>query len=84
MEKRKVGRPKKQVEVFEVPRTAMVQATSRVSAKIKESFYTFEFSEQLVFDSNKNYNLEQEKEDLWNRVHEQVDKQLDEIFSMQK
>ena len=68
----------------DIAKTSMIQATSRVSAKIKDSFYTFEFVEQLTLDADKNYKIEIEKEDLWQRVHEQVDMQLEQILEVQK
>ena len=61
-----------------------IQATSRISSKIKETFYTFEFVQEVNFDPTKIYNFEIEKEALWDAVHSEVDKQLTEIISLQK
>ena len=77
-------KPKRNRKVISQGKVTKIQATSRVSAKIKDSFYTFEFLKEVTFEADKNYNLEVEKENLWDEVHGEVDKQLQEIISMQK
>lgn len=66
----------------------LIRATSRVSVKLNESFYTFEFQEERAFPidlvEEGQINFEKEKEMLWDEVHSQVDKQVSDIVSMLK
>lgn len=62
-----------------------IRATSRVSVKIKDNFYTFEFMEERTIPADAaNVNMEKEREALWDTCHGEVDKQVDEIVSIQK
>lgn len=58
-------------------KTVFIEAHSRVSVKIKESFYTFEFVERREVPEDAN--LPVEREALWNDVHGEVDKQVEDI-----
>lgn len=60
-------------------KTTLVQATSKVSVKIKDVFYTFEAMEQIDVEGLPDTKVEQEKEMLWNRVHNEVDKQVRQV-----
>jgi hypothetical protein len=78
----------KQREYFSQAVPTLIRATSRVSAKLNESFYTFEFLEERAFPidlvEEGQINFEKEKEMLWDEVHSQVDKQVSDIVSMLK
>ena len=78
----------KQREYFSQAVPTLIRATSRVSVKINESFYTFEFQEERAFPidlvEEGQINFEKEKEMLWDEVHSQVDKQVSDIVSMLK
>ncbi len=78
----------KQKEYFSQAVPTLIRATSRVSVKLKESFYTFEFLEERAFPidlvEEGQINFEKEKEMLWDEVHSQVDKQVSDIVSMLK
>ena len=78
----------KQKEYFSQAVPTLIRATSRVSVKLKESFYTIEFLEDRAFPidlvEEGQINFEKEKEMLWDEVHGQVDKQVSDIVSMLK
>ena len=78
----------KQRENFSQAVPTLIRATSRVSVKLNESFYTFEFQEERAFPidlvEEGQINFEKEKEMLWDEVHSQVDKQVSDIVSMLK
>lgn len=78
----------KQKEYFSQAVPTLIRATSRVSVKLNESFYTFEFQEERAFPidlvEEGHINFEKEKEMLWDEVHSQVDKQVSDIVSMLK
>ena len=78
----------KQKEYFSQAVPTLIRATSRVSVKLNESFYTFEFQEERAFPidlvEEGQINFEKEKEMLWDEVHSQVDKQVSDIVSMLK
>ena len=59
--------------------TVMIKATSRVSAKLGDNYYTFEFTEERFIPEEDSTDIEFEREHLWDTVHEQVDLQLQEI-----
>jgi hypothetical protein len=78
----------KQRKYFSQAVPTLIRATSRVSVKLNESFYTFEFQEERAFPidlvEEGQINFEKEKEMLWDEVHSQVDKQVSDIVSMLK
>ena len=78
----------KQREYFSQAIPTLIRATSRVSVKLNESFYTFEFQEERAFPidlvEEGQINFEKEKEMLWDEVHSQVDKQVSDVVSMLK
>lgn len=66
----------------------IIRANSRISVKLQETFYTFEFMEERQFpidlvDEGK-IDFEKEKEMLWDEVHAQVDKQVQDVVAMLK
>ena len=68
--------------------TTSIQAHSRISVKLTDTFYTFEFVEHREFpvdliDENK-IDLNKERELLWDNVHAQVDKQVQDVGEMLK
>ena len=78
----------KQIEYFSQAVPTLIRATSRVSVKLNESFYTFEFQEERAFPidlvEEGQINFDKEKEMLWDEVHSQVDKQVSDVVSMLK
>lgn len=58
-------------------KTVSIQATSRMSIKIKENYFTFEFTEQRSIPDVEGVDLEEEKIALWNDVNAQIEDQAD-------
>lgn len=57
-----------------------IQATSRISTKIKETFYTFEYTEERAIEESDN--VERERADLWETCHKEVDKQVEDVINL--
>ena len=68
--------------------TTSIEAHSRISVKLNETFYTFEFVEKREFPvdlvDEGSINFEKERELLWDEVHAQVDKQAQDVVEMLK
>ena len=68
--------------------TTSIQAHSRISVKLQETFYTFEFMEERQFPidlmDEGTIDFAKEKELLWDEVHAQVDKQVQDVVEMLK
>lgn len=56
--------------------TTQIRATSRVSAKIGDDFYTLEFSEERTIPDVKGVDLDEERDRLWDDVNYSVDTQM--------
>ena len=57
-----------------------IRATSRLSTKIGESFYTFEYCEERQIEENDN--IEEERADLWEVCNTEVDNQLSDVLKL--
>lgn len=60
--------------------TTQIRATSRVSAKIGDDFYTLEFSEERTIPDVEGIDLDKEREILWEDVNYSVDTQLQDTI----
>ena len=60
--------------------TTQIRATSRVSAKIGDDFYTLEFTEERTIPDVEGVDLEKERELLWDDVNYSVDTQLQDTI----
>lgn len=60
-------------------RTTSIKATSRASVKVRDNFYTVEFSEERIIPDLPDIDMEQEKSYLWDAVNNQCDSQIEEI-----
>lgn len=60
--------------------TTQIRATSRVSAKIGDDFYTLEFSEERTIPDIEGVNLDEERNKLWDDVNYSVDIQLQDTI----
>lgn len=79
---------KQQAEYQSQAVPTIIRANSRISVKLQETFYTFEFMEERQFpidlvDEGK-IDFAKEKEMLWDEVHAQVDKQVQDVVAMLK
>lgn len=61
-----------------VPTT--IHATSRASVKIDDSFYTVEYMEERVLPQDEDFDIKEERQDLWNTVNTEVDNQVADIL----
>lgn len=63
--------------------TTTIKASSKVSIKIKDTFYTLDFTEERALPPEiDTTNIAIEKELLWGAVHAQVDQQIQEILDL--
>ena len=65
-------------------KTTLIRATSRASVKIRENFYTIEYSEERVIPEVEGLDLESEKKLLWDDVNREVDLQIEDIYEATK
>lgn len=56
-----------------------IRATSRASVKIKDNFFTVEYSEERAIPDNSDVNIEAERAILWDVVNAECDTQVQEI-----
>ena len=61
-------------------KTTTIRATSRISTKIKDTFYTFEYCEERQIEDGDDVANEREK--LWDVCNAEVDNQVAETLSM--
>lgn len=71
---------KKKEEVY-APKAIVskISATSRCSVKIRDNFYTVEYSEERIIPAIDGVDIEKEREILWETVNNEVDNQAIEI-----
>lgn len=55
-------------------------ATSRVAVKIKDNYYTVEYSEERAIPDAEGVDVEAERQLLWNDVNSTVDGQVEDII----
>lgn len=56
-----------------------IQAVSRVALKIKDNFYTVEYTEKRSVPDEEDVNIEAERKALWDDVNAVVDDQANDI-----
>ena len=61
--------------------TTQIKATSRVSVKIRENFYTLEYTEERTIPQVEGVDLEKERELLWDKVNSEVDVAMEETIN---
>ena len=61
-----------------------ISATSRASVKIKEAYYTMEYTEERLIPDVEDVNIEAERQMLWDTVNNEVDNQTAIIFQASK
>ena len=57
-----------------------IKATSRASLKVRDNFFTIEYSEERVIPDIEGVDIEQEKRALWEAVTKEVDDQAELIY----
>lgn len=61
-----------------------ISAVSRMSVKIKESYYTLEYAEERIIPAEQGVDIVKEREMLWDTVNAEVDKQVEDVCKMFK
>lgn len=59
-----------------------ITATSRMSVKIRDNFYTIEYSEERLIPDVDGVDIEAEKKLLWDVVNGEVDNQIADIYAL--
>lgn len=59
-----------------------IRATSRLSVKVGNNFYTEEYTEERLIEDGDD--VEKEREKLWETVNDEVDKQVEIILNANK
>ena len=57
-----------------------IQATSRASVKINDSYYTVEYSEERLIPAVDGIVIAEERRQLWDTVNNEVDEQVQDII----
>lgn len=70
---------KKEVQYTSKAQITTIRATSRVSVKIRDNFYTVEYMEERAIPDINGVDIEQEKKLLWDAVNTECDNQAIEI-----
>lgn len=63
-------------------KTTTIRATSRISTKIRDTFYTFEYCEERQIEEGDN--LEEVRANLWKTCNAEVDNQVEETLAIYK
>lgn len=61
-----------------------ITATSRMSIKINDNFYTIEYSEERLIPDVNDIDVIKERELLWEQVNSEVDNQIEDIYELYK
>lgn len=59
-----------------------ITATSRMSVKIKDNFYTIEYAEERLIPDIDGVDIDAEKKLLWDVVNSEVDNQIADIYAL--
>ena len=57
-----------------------ISATSRASVKVRDNFYTVEYSEERAIPDGIDIDLDAERQMLWDTVNSECDNQIEEIL----
>ena len=61
-------------------KTTTIRATSRISTKVRDTYYTFEYCEERQIEDGDDVAVEREK--LWETCNAEVDNQVEETLKM--
>jgi len=67
--------------------TTQIRATSRASVKVRDNYYTVEYTEERTIPQIDDVDIAKEREILWDCVNNEVDTQIEDIiksFAKQK
>lgn len=57
-----------------------ISATSRASVKVRDNFYTVEYSEERALPADVDIDIDAERQMLWDTVNGECDNQIEEIL----
>lgn len=57
-----------------------IKASSRASVKVGDNFYTVEYTEERSIPDIEDLDIDYERNDLWNTVNGECDKQVEDIL----
>ncbi len=61
-------------------KTVKISGTSKATVQIRNNYYSFSYSEERELpEDDMRVNLEKERELLWETLHTEVDKQIEEV-----
>ena len=66
-----------------VARIVTIAATSRASVKIRDNYFTVEYHEERMLPES-GYDIERERELLWETVNSECDAQIEDIEKIMK
>ena len=76
--------PKKKSEYVSHATTLKIAISSRASVKVRESYYTVEYSEERAISDATDVDIEQERKILWDVCNTEVDNQIEDILKNMK
>ena len=71
---------RKKTEYVSHAQTTKIAISSRASVKVKESYYTVEYSEERAISDVTGVDIEKERQMLWDTCNSEVDNQIEDIL----
>lgn len=59
-----------------------IRATSRASVKVKDNYYTVEYTEERLIPDSEDIDMDLERKILWDTVNTECDNQIEDILTM--
>ena len=75
---------KKKAEYKQQAVTSKIAVSSRASVKIKDCYYTVEYSEERLIPEGVDVDIEKERQLLWDACNTEVDNQVEDILKNMK
>lgn len=60
--------------------TSKIAVTSRGSVKIKDNYFTVEYSEERLIPEGIDVDIEKERQMLWDDCNTEIDNQIEDIY----
>lgn len=71
---------KKTAEYESKAKTTKISISSRASVKVRESYYTVEYSEERAIPDVDGVDIQKERQLLWDACNTEVDTQIEDIL----
>lgn len=75
---------KKKAEYVSKAVTTKISISSRASVKVRESYYTVEYTEERAIPDVTDVDIQKERELLWDACNTEVDNQIEDILKNMK